>query len=434
MRSFRLRRLFAYFLLTSMLMLTGFTLSASAQSSASLATLQKMEMHFYDHDFAKDDTESRVDRIEKMVFGEAKEGDFDKRIADLDGLVDKPQSAESIASQAASGNFPQKVATTNSSGSGSSAGSSADSTIDDSGVSYPKVNELEELILGQEYPRLKLKLRLAQLETKIFGKPSPSDDLSQRTEQLENYWQNSLNPNMLKQYQSSITYLEQQAIGQTYPNKPLIERVQTLEGIIFPNDHTNYKTPIQNQISTMLNAVHLSTGQQSNVIPLNNTADSGTAANYGYGTAPGQATTLASAGNYGTVAPGAYRGNATYQHTGYPGTTADSANQYTSQGQYASAPATNPNYNPYHQASGTIQPFANSAATASAPPQKSQGHPLLKGLAKALGAAAGMAAGAMMNSSMYGGYGGYGGYGMSPMGYNPYNYGGIPGYGGASVF
>ena len=178
-------------------------------------------------------------------------------------------------------------------------------------MSYPKVNELEELILGQEYPRLKLKLRLAQLETKIFGKPSPSDDLSQRTEQLENYWQNSLNPNMLKQYQSSITYLEQQAIGQTYPNKPLIERVQTLEGIIFPNDHTNYKTSIQNQISTMLNAVHLSTGQQSNVIPLNNTADYGTAANYGYGTAPGQATTLASAGNYGTVAPGAYRGNAT---------------------------------------------------------------------------------------------------------------------------
>ena len=323
--------------------------------------------------------------------------------------------------------------------------------------SYPRVDALEELLLNNTNKKMALEKRLGLLEKKAFGHPSDSDDMSARTDALEQYWQKNLSPALNQKYDHTLTQLEGQVIGQSYPDKPMIERLQTLEGIVFPNEPPDTHASIKEQLETLANAVQI--GAKQGKKPTVSAAEGGQTAstgagNYGsYGGASAQtdasggagqfgsygqttpyansaSSTTGAGGNYGTQA-----GYANTDHSGYSGQPA--ANNYTNQGQYAStAQAQTPpaNY-------GQITPFANSPAANdqyggqsnnqnTAEQKQNNGHPLLKGLAKALGAAAGMAAGAMGSGMMYNsGYGGMGGYG-SPYGYGGMGGMGMGGYGG----
>ena len=231
---------------------------APVRAQGANATLDGLEKHFFEHTYPGDTTDDRVSRLEKMVFGEAKSGDDGKRIADLQQVVTAAGS-ESDAQGSSANNNAAPTASSNSSNANGSAGNG--STADDtaySGTDYPRVDMLEEVILGQEYRQLSLKKRLVQLEMKVYGKPGTDDDLSSRTDMLEMHWQKTLSPAQQNQFNQDLTWLENSVIGQTYPQKPFIERVQTLEGIVFPNDHPDYKVSIKDQIATLVNAVHLS--------------------------------------------------------------------------------------------------------------------------------------------------------------------------------
>src|SRR5438067_10870981 len=52
--------------------------------------LSTLEVKFFQHDYAKDSMESRLDRLEKMVFGEAKTGNPQQRLSNLLGAVPNP--------------------------------------------------------------------------------------------------------------------------------------------------------------------------------------------------------------------------------------------------------------------------------------------------------------------------------------------------------
>lgn len=437
--------------------------SQAALAQGANATLDGLEKHFFEHTYPGDTTDDRVSRLEKMVFGEAKSGDDGKRIADLQQVVTAAGSESDVQGSGSSDNSASSPASGRSSNPSSSKGgdnSGADDTAY-SGTDYPRVDMLEEVILGQEYRQLSLKKRLVQLEMKVYGKPGTDDDLSSRTDMLEMHWQKTLSPAQQNQFNQDLTWLENSVIGQTYPQKPFIERVQTLEGIVFPNDHPDYKVSIKDQIATLVNAVHLS-GQSGHpntpsVTPIETNPEAGTAANYpGYSQGSGSSGGYSgynqgysgynqSAGgsgsyqagtqsNYQSQQPVAYNG----YNSGYGGARSYQASplaqEYAQGGNYNTAsgypqPAHTypgqPSQTSYMNSDQYSQTTNNTAAPNTASEKQNKGHPLLKGLAKALGAAAGMAASAVGSMSM--GYGMPYGYG-APMGMGmgmPYGYGGI---------
>jgi len=57
---------------------------------------------------------------------------------------------------------------------------------------YPHISTLEQQILGQTHPTDDLAARIARMESKAFGKASSNNDLSQRTDDLEDYSQKTL--------------------------------------------------------------------------------------------------------------------------------------------------------------------------------------------------------------------------------------------------
>lgn len=57
---------------------------------------------------------------------------------------------------------------------------------------YPRITALEKAILGQGFVGQPLADRLSRMESKAFGSPSKSDDLSQRTDNLERYAETKL--------------------------------------------------------------------------------------------------------------------------------------------------------------------------------------------------------------------------------------------------
>src|SRR5262249_55194263 len=53
------------------------------------------------------------------------------------------------------------------------------------GTSYPAVSAIEKKLFSREFAQEPVKQRLARLETKVFGKPSTSDDLLERVDRLK---------------------------------------------------------------------------------------------------------------------------------------------------------------------------------------------------------------------------------------------------------
>lgn len=447
----------------------------AAQSNA----LGSLETHFFEHTYVADSAEDRVTRLEKMVFGEAKSGDTAARIADLQKVV--KSSETDLTAQSTTNSTGQQNGTSHQSTTGSAApkttAAPAKSDEDDpalAGTDYPRVDMLEEVIFGQEYKQMSLKKRLVQLETKVFGRPSTDDDLSSRTDALEMHWQKTLAAAVQSQYDRDLSWLETQVIGQTYPQKPFIERIQTLEGIVFPNDQQNYHTAMKDQIAALVNAVHLQSQSghptAPSVTPIDQGPDSGTAANYsGYNQDSPAANTASRPAPLNPYRTGS---SANYTSTGVPSYSRGSRSYQASPlaQEFAREPsddsAYNPNYStpsgypqpahsypgqPAQAAYNTQQQYSQAPVNSAVPTQaqtqepKQQGHPLLKGLAHALGSAAMVGASMMQNMNLnYGGYGygspygmgssyGMGGYGM-PMGYGGMGsygmgYGGTPGYG-----
>lgn len=425
-------------------------LPACAQSPAENTALNTLEQHFFEHNYPKDTAEDRLGRLEKMVFGEAKTGTIQSRLSDLQNVVAANQDAIPAGDTVAA-STPSTTRDTSSPAPKATAPAPVSTAAAADSADYPRVDMLEEVILGQEFKQLSIQKRVTQLEIKVFGRASSSDDLSARTDALETHWQKTLSQAQQAKFDQDLSWLESQVIGQTYSQKPLIERIATLEGIVFPNDHPDYHVPIKDQISTLVNAVHLNSQSGhpgASVTPIAASPDSGRAADYGaadYGTYQYTAKNNYAAGGNGAY-PGSYGGSQAYQaapsqntygngqnyntasgypqpaHT-YPGQGTQSAvNQYG----YADQSQTPTSYqSPSAYDATSYQPATTNQSQPTVASEKTnKGHPLLKGLAKALGAAAGMAAGAMSNMNFgYGGMPYYGGMGGYNMGY------GMPGYG-----
>ncbi len=159
--------------------------------------LGQLEVKFFKHTYPKDEEAVRLERLEKMIFGEARTGASETR---LKNLADTVPNLGSVASEDS-----QKSEDSSSSGrSGSSAAKPVNNNDSDLDLSeersqgkkpggqvlsgeskYPAVTALEQSIFKRDYASDPVADRLNRLETKVFGKPSKFTDLSERVDALK---------------------------------------------------------------------------------------------------------------------------------------------------------------------------------------------------------------------------------------------------------
>jgi hypothetical protein len=165
---------------------------AGAESDPNLV---KLENKFFQHDWPKDDLDTRLDRLEKLVFGEAKTGDDATRLKNLVssvGNLDAP--AESTAQSGSGAGSDNSVPDDSDKPAARSPKTASDpdsqaaereQQISD-GSQYPAVTAMEKkLFAGKDYASEPIVKRLERLETKVFGKPTQIADLSDRVDRLK---------------------------------------------------------------------------------------------------------------------------------------------------------------------------------------------------------------------------------------------------------
>ncbi|MBZ0186434.1 MAG: hypothetical protein K8F91_09325, partial [Candidatus Obscuribacterales bacterium] len=156
---------------------SGFLFDASLAASSAKQpknNLEKLEYKYFHHTYSKEDTEVRLDRLEKMVFGEGKEGAHKERLAKLIELV--PDLDEAQAESSTSSSFQSQTTAKQ---------NAEPEERADAGTQYPAVSAIEQKLFGKEFVDDKVEARLARLESRVFGKPSTSKDLSTRTDLLK---------------------------------------------------------------------------------------------------------------------------------------------------------------------------------------------------------------------------------------------------------
>ncbi|MBX9721542.1 MAG: hypothetical protein K2X81_09125, partial [Candidatus Obscuribacterales bacterium] len=149
-------------------------------------SLTKLEDKFFQHNYPKDAVGDRLERLEKLMYGESKTGSDDERlktlmnlVPNLDEKVDDGASAAPKAQtpapaprrQVMKPEVPQ-VDT-----------SSAEPSPNDS--SYPAVTAMEKKLLGRDYIGESVGKRLDRLEIKAYGKTAASEDLQDRVDRLK---------------------------------------------------------------------------------------------------------------------------------------------------------------------------------------------------------------------------------------------------------
>lgn len=135
------------------------------------STIGKIENSLFGFQYTEDSETSRVDRIEKSVYGTSTTKPMEQRIAklktdlsaDLIGQEIKPVE-DTFAEEENTIVEKEPVASSN--------------------VSYPAIDELEQIVFNQTFPKTDIKERLSKLEQKTFQK-AYNDDLSTRTDRLK---------------------------------------------------------------------------------------------------------------------------------------------------------------------------------------------------------------------------------------------------------
>jgi hypothetical protein len=259
-----------------------------------------LEHHFFERTYNNEPMPDRLTRLEKMIFGEVQKGSDDDRWSTI--LTTVP--AKDLEPEAQS--EPQTA------NAGQSSGQTADGgTADDFGMTtqtadpitnssdYPHITNLEKELLGQTHVGDSLAARLSRLEVKAFGHPSQNNDLSARTDNLEQYVEVHLhaapfgiNPKMDDshtvdyasvpmttmpapyapppvdpvttqsapppagtQLKTRVAWMEMHVYGKTFPDLHLLERLHQLDATLFPNHpHTNDRE-LMDQVDALVGAV-----------------------------------------------------------------------------------------------------------------------------------------------------------------------------------
>jgi hypothetical protein len=150
----------------------AFNITDPSQASDPIA---KLELRIFDHTYKTDSQDARIKRLENFVFGAAQTGDTQSRLNKLQ---------ESVTASAAPSSSPA-AEEAGGSQKGTETAAAPKPTFDE--ADYPRVDQLEHQILGQQHSHEILSGRLSRLEAKAFGQPSSSTDPADRVDALDAY-------------------------------------------------------------------------------------------------------------------------------------------------------------------------------------------------------------------------------------------------------
>ena len=266
--------------------------ATSQLDSATLKQLTMLEQKFFGHTYDNETDEDRAQRIEKLILGSASEGAASariKKLASITYLDTRPDPVDTppppsvpsssvkaaapapmpapvpIAKPAAPTPEPIPVAKKEAARTPAPSEQIADDSYEvpagkPGADTYPHVTSLEKEILGSSYIGQPLSARIVRMETKAFGAPSKSDDLGERTDNLEQFAEQKLHKKPFladevadstidetpspersqdggsTQLQSAyphITDLENSILGQASPSLPLEKRLSAMEAKAF---------------------------------------------------------------------------------------------------------------------------------------------------------------------------------------------------------
>ncbi len=248
------------------------------QTSITDASLAQLENRFFEHPYNKDTEEDRLSRLEGFIFGSAQQGTVDERLKHI--LATIPKESDNPPVQSSNSRPSESKKATSESSAGSDVGSLPN------GSTYPRVTSLEQELLGHTFVDDSLTKQLARLETKAFGAPSTSIDLSQRVDQLDQYADRhdlygerrtaslppAVLPNAIRPYANSpsegqtqfsgsiserLAMMEAQEFGRTYPEHSLEKRVKKLDEKVFSNDKKRFADkPLPDQVNALWLTLH----------------------------------------------------------------------------------------------------------------------------------------------------------------------------------
>jgi hypothetical protein len=168
--------------------------------------LNNLEEKFFAHSYSKETLSARLDRLEKMIYGESKQGSDQERINNLVQTVPeantppkaKPpsdvtkstdQESDKTTANSEPAPTPTKAAHNKHLAPETPASDNVASDEDKGPLpgesKYPAVTAIEQKLLGRDYAQEPVETRLARLETKLFGKPQTAMDLSDRVDRLK---------------------------------------------------------------------------------------------------------------------------------------------------------------------------------------------------------------------------------------------------------
>lgn len=210
---------------------------------ATAQQLTRLEQRYFGRNYSAESDEARAARLERLVFGEASEGDAGgriKKIVEVVGADTTPNEPTPSTSEAS----PQEAPKPQPAPTPSRVESDADTTVE-SEDAYPRVVELENAILGRSYAGQPLSGRISRMEIKAFGHSSSNPDLSVRTDALEQFAEQKLHKRSERpadtdvaddseQGTSKTDYprvdaLEVAILGQQYAGQPLADRLKRME-------------------------------------------------------------------------------------------------------------------------------------------------------------------------------------------------------------
>jgi hypothetical protein len=180
------------------LLATGCFLTAFAEDGSVSGNLSRLEEKYFQHDFAKDEASERIERLEKLVYGETRSGSNEERTKMLMSLVPAEPAPETRPPAPApetrrpppeNRRIPLETRPAPPTRPLASADPLSDSSEANEPIandnSYPAVTAMEKKLLGRDYVGESVGKRLDRLEIKAFGKTSASEDLQDRVDRLK---------------------------------------------------------------------------------------------------------------------------------------------------------------------------------------------------------------------------------------------------------
>lgn len=289
--------------------------------------LGQLEVKFFKHTYPKDEEAVRLERLEKMIFGESKSGAAEARLKALADTVPNLAEIAKEEAQAASGASEETASSGSSSSSGNSSnsvsaargkrGKAKDDSSNDlaeersktkpggqvlSGESkYPAVTALEQHIFNRDYAAEAVGDRLNRLETKVFGKPSKFTDLSERVDALKEKSRVDIarqappGSDWIDDDDDDINFPAPRPVARSPVRSEPVARTDGDDGRSFSG--RDLRKDMQNAFGTRSGGGYGMSGSGSSA------SSSGGGASGAYGMGAGASAGLASAGSYGSGMP-----------------------------------------------------------------------------------------------------------------------------------